>query len=83
MNQWEMMGLFAREADCDCFLLAGRYTLLDYSALYEFLPLCESKGISVILGGPFNSGILALICVHLLPISTRMLLRTLSKKRNV
>ena len=59
MNQWEMMGLFAREADCDCFLLAGRYTLLDYSALYEFLPLCESKGISVILGGPFNSGILA------------------------
>ena len=59
MNHWEMMADFAREADCDCFLLAGRYTLLDYSALHEFLPLCEAKGISVILGGPFNSGIWA------------------------
>ena len=59
MNQWEMMSDFAKEADIDCFLLAGRYTLLDHSGLEEFLPLCESKGISVILGGPFNSGILA------------------------
>ena len=59
MNQWEMMADFAREADFDCFLLAGRYTLLDHSGLHEFLPLCEAKDISVILGGPFNSGILA------------------------
>jgi len=59
MNQWEMLADFAREADFDCFLLAGRYTLLDHSGLQEFLPLCVSKGISVILGGPFNSGILA------------------------
>ena len=59
MNQWEMLADFARNADFDCFLLAGRYTLLDYSALSEFLPICEKKSISVILGGPYNSGILA------------------------
>ncbi len=59
MNEWEMSARFAREADFDCILLAGRYTLLDQSALVEFLPLCVEKGISVILGGPYNSGILA------------------------
>ena len=59
MNEWEMPAQFAREADFDCFLVAGRYTLLDQSALAEFLPLCQEKGISVILGGPYNSGILA------------------------
>ncbi len=59
MNQWEMLADFAREGDFDCFLLAGRYTLLDYSALEIFLPLCLEKHISVILGGPYNSGILA------------------------
>ena len=47
------------EGDFDCFLPAGRYTLLDQSALDELLPLCERKGISVIIGGPYNSGILA------------------------
>ena len=59
MNQSEMLTRFARETDCDCFLLAGRYTLLDQSGIEEFLPLCEKRGISVILGGPYNSGILA------------------------
>ncbi len=59
MNEWETSARFAREADFDCILLAGRYTLLDQSALVEFLPLCVEKGISVILGGPYNSGILA------------------------
>ena len=59
MNEWEMSARFAREADFDCILLAGRYTLLDQSALAEFMPLCEEKGVSVILGGPYNSGILA------------------------
>ena len=59
MNQWEMPARFAREGDFDCFLLAGRYTLLDHSGLDELLPLCESKQISVILGGPYNSGVLA------------------------
>ncbi len=59
MNQAEMLTRFADERDFDCFLLAGRYTLLDQSGLRELLPLCESKGISVIIGGVFNSGILA------------------------
>ena len=59
MNQWAMLARFAREADPDCFLLAGRYTLLDQSGLDELLPLCMEKGIGIVLGGPYNSGILA------------------------
>ena len=59
MNQWEMLGQFAKDADFDCFLVAGRYTLLDHSALHELMPLCLEKDISLILGGPYNSGILA------------------------
>ena len=59
MNQWEMLARFAREADPDCFLLAGRYTLLDQSGLDELLPLCVEKDIGIVLGGPYNSGILA------------------------
>ncbi len=59
MNQWELELRFARELPLDCFLLAGRYTLLEQGALAEFLPYCEANGISVIAGGPYNSGILA------------------------
>jgi D-threo-aldose 1-dehydrogenase len=59
MNQWQMELAFAREGDSDCFLLAGRYTLLDQTALPEFLPYCVETGISVVAGGPYNSGILA------------------------
>jgi D-threo-aldose 1-dehydrogenase len=59
MNQAEMLVRFARAADFDCFLVAGRYTLLDQAALRELLPLCLERGIGVILGGVYNSGILA------------------------
>jgi D-threo-aldose 1-dehydrogenase len=59
MNQTGMLCRFAREADPDYFLVAGRYTLLDRSAADELLPLCEQRGIAVIAGGVFNSGILA------------------------
>lgn len=59
MNQSEMLARFAREADCDCFLLAGRYTLLDRGGASDLLPLCLERGIAVIAGGVFNSGILA------------------------
>ena len=59
MNQWEMELQFAKEGMFDCFLLAGRYTLLDQTALPEFLPYCVERHISVIAGGPYNSGILA------------------------
>ena len=59
MNQWEMEARFAREGDFDCFLLAGRYTLLDQSSLAELMPVCLEKNVSLVLGGPYNSGILA------------------------
>ncbi len=59
MNQWEMLARFACEGDFDCFLLAGRYSLLDQSALDELLPLCLQKNIGIMAGGTFNSGILA------------------------
>ncbi|WP_411197039.1 aldo/keto reductase [Rhizobium sp.] len=48
-----------RHADLDCILMAGRYTLLDRSAVAELLPLCRQKGTSLVVGGVFNSGILA------------------------
>jgi D-threo-aldose 1-dehydrogenase len=59
MNQADMLMRFAREGEFDCFLVAGRYTLLDQKALREFLPLCVERGIGVIAGGVYNSGILA------------------------
>ena len=45
--------------DLDVILLAGRFTLLDRSAAEELLPLCEARGVRLIVGGPYNSGILA------------------------
>ncbi len=48
-----------READLDALMLAGRYSLLDHSALPELLPLCAERGVHVALGGVFNSGLLA------------------------
>ena len=50
---------FANEAAFDCFLLAGRYTLLEQNGLDDLLPLAEQQGFSLLIGGPFNSGILA------------------------
>ena len=59
MNQWQLLWDFAHAGDFDCFLLAGRYTLLEQAPLQRFLPMCEEKNISIIIGGPYNSGILA------------------------
>ncbi len=59
VNEADMCARFARAGDFDCMLLAGRYTLLEQGALDDFLPLCEEKDIGIMLGGPFNSGILA------------------------
>jgi D-threo-aldose 1-dehydrogenase len=59
MNQWEMPARFMRDFHLDIVLLAGRYTLLDQSALEQFLPLCEQAGTRIAVGGPYNSGILA------------------------
>jgi D-threo-aldose 1-dehydrogenase len=58
MNQWQMEWEFAKNVDVDCFLLAGRYTLLEQTSL-DFLDYCRGKNIAVFLGGVFNSGILA------------------------
>jgi len=59
MNQAEMLARFARAADFDCFLLAGRYTVLDRTGARELLPLCVERNIAIVAGGVFNSGILA------------------------
>jgi D-threo-aldose 1-dehydrogenase len=59
MNQTAMLCRFARETDPDCFLVAGRYTVLDRSGEKELFPLCLERGIAVIAGGVFNSGVLA------------------------
>ena len=48
-----------KEAELDCILLAGRYTLVDHSGFAELLPICEQRGIRIAIGGVFNSGILA------------------------
>jgi D-threo-aldose 1-dehydrogenase len=59
VNEWEVCETLLDLGAFDCFLLAGRYTLLEQSALDSFLPRCEREGVGIILGGPFNSGILA------------------------
>jgi len=59
LNESDTSARFVRAGDFDCVLLAGRYTLLEQGALSDFLPLCEQKGVGVIIGGPLNSGILA------------------------
>jgi D-threo-aldose 1-dehydrogenase len=59
MNQSEMLARFAEAAPVDCFLLAGRYTLLDQGALTTLFPICRAKNIGILLGGIYNSGILA------------------------
>lgn len=59
MNGVEPLAAFARAGEFDCFLLAGRYTLLEQGGLDELLPLCRARGIAIVVGGVFNSGILA------------------------
>lgn len=58
-NEWQVCNQALSHCDFDCFLLAGRYTLLEQDVCEEFLPRCAHQEVSVILGGPFNSGILA------------------------
>lgn len=47
------------QADPDVFLLAGRYSLLNQPALERLFPLCAERGVHVVVGGPYNSGLLA------------------------
>ena len=59
VNEWEVCERLLGLGDFDCFLLAGRYTLLEQEALTSFLPFCMERDVGIILGGPYNSGILA------------------------
>ena len=59
VNEIDVCIAAAERVDIDCVLLAGRYSLLEQGALDRLLPLCAERGIGVIVGGPFNSGILA------------------------
>ncbi|MFE5589144.1 aldo/keto reductase [Streptomyces sp. NPDC056549] len=59
MNQADLLARFVRETDIDAVLLAGRYTLLDQGGLTELLPLATDRGVGVVIGGVFNSGLLA------------------------
>ncbi|SLN38551.1 aldo/keto reductase [Ruegeria meonggei] len=59
VNEWQVCERLLGLGDFDGFLLAGRYTLLEQEALDSFLPLCEKRDVGIILGGPYNSGILA------------------------
>lgn len=59
VNEWQICMDAMRHADLDVILLAGRYTLLEQTALDDFLPECTRRGVSIVIGGAYNSGILA------------------------
>lgn len=59
VNEIEVCLELLGQVELDCILLAGRYTLLEQEALATLLPECARRGVSVIVGGPFNSGVLA------------------------
>jgi D-threo-aldose 1-dehydrogenase len=58
MNGSGPLADLVRACDLDVVLLAGRYTLLDQTSMNDLMPLCEKRGVSVVIGGVFNSGIL-------------------------
>ena len=58
MNQSAIPTRFVEQTDIDVVLLAGRYTLLDQSALDDLIPAARRRGVSIVIGGVFNSGIL-------------------------
>lgn len=59
VNEWQPCLWLTERGDFDLFLLAGRYTLLEQEAQASFLPLAQARGIGIVLGGPYNSGVLA------------------------
>ncbi len=59
VNEWEPCARLLELADPDLFLLAGRYTLLEQAPLETLFPQCEKRGVGIVIGGPYNSGILA------------------------
>jgi D-threo-aldose 1-dehydrogenase len=59
VNEWQVAYAAMQECELDCTLLAGRYTLLEQPALAPLLDACARYGCGIVIGGPFNSGILA------------------------
>lgn len=59
VNEWQPCVRLLELADPDLFLLAGRYTLLEQAPLETLFPECEKRGVGIVIGGPYNSGILA------------------------
>jgi D-threo-aldose 1-dehydrogenase len=59
VNEWEPCARLLELVDPDLFLLAGRYTLLEQAPLDTLFPECERRGVGIVIGGPYNSGILA------------------------
>jgi D-threo-aldose 1-dehydrogenase len=58
MTQAPLLEWFVARADLDCVLIAGRYSLLDARAAESLLPTCQERGVAVLAGGVFNSGVL-------------------------
>jgi D-threo-aldose 1-dehydrogenase len=71
INQWQMLSDFVEAGQFDYFLLAGRYTLLEQEPLATLFPACERKGTKLVIGGPYNSGILATGAVNGATFNTR------------
>ena len=59
INEWDVCQALAERGDFDIFIPAGRYTLLEQEPLETFFPLCIERGIGIVMGGPYNSGVLA------------------------
>jgi D-threo-aldose 1-dehydrogenase len=59
VNEWEPCARLLELADPDLFLLAGRYTLLEQAPLETLFPECAKRDVRVVIGGPYNSGVLA------------------------
>jgi D-threo-aldose 1-dehydrogenase len=59
VNEWQPCQWLLERGDFDIFLLAGRYTLLEQEALETFLPMAAARGVGIVIGGPYNSGVLA------------------------
>ncbi|MFO1468574.1 MAG: aldo/keto reductase [Steroidobacteraceae bacterium] len=59
VNEWEPCARLLELVDPDLFLVAGRYTLLEHAPLDHLFPQCQRRGAGIIVGGPYNSGILA------------------------
>jgi D-threo-aldose 1-dehydrogenase len=58
VNEWEPCAKLLGVCDPDLFLLAGRYTLLEQEPMHTLFPQCLTRGVGIVIGGPFNSGAL-------------------------